>query len=168
MEILNSVTQFFGLNDETWMRHSNKWSVWTRFVILPFFTIAIWSHIWIGWYSLVAVGVLVFWTWVNPRFFSVPKTTKHWASKAVFGERVWLRKDETPIPQHHLRVITVLNIVTGSGLPFLVWGLYALDVWLVCLGLVLVIMGKLWFLDRMVWVYEDMKSLSEEYQSWEY
>ncbi|MBL1433966.1 hypothetical protein COB87_000090 [Candidatus Wolfebacteria bacterium] len=168
MKILKKVTNFFGLNDETWMKHSNKWSVWSRFFILPLLAVAIWSHVWIGLNSLILVVILLFWTWINSRFFGKPKTTKHWASKAVFGERVWLRKDELPIPQHHLRAITILNIITGSGLPFLAWGLYELHIWSVLLGLILVIFGKLWFLDRMVWVYEDMKNKSEEYLSWEY
>ena len=118
---------------------------------------SIWSHIWIGWYNLIIIGVLLFWTWINPRFFGKPKTTKHWASKAVFGERVWLRKDELPIAKHHLRAILVLNIITGSGLPFLAWGLYELQVWPVLLGLTLVILGKMWFLDRPSRLYRGIK-----------
>ena len=168
MNILNKTTKFFGLSDERWMQHSNPWSVWTRFVILPLLALVVWSHAWIGWYSLVPVALLLIWTWINPRLFKKPRTTKHWASKAVFGERVWLRKSELPIPQHHIPAITVLNIITGSGLPFSAWGLYQLYIWSVLLGLTLVILGKMWFLDRMVWVYEDMKKHPEEYSSWEY
>jgi len=168
MAILDKVTNLFGLNNETWIQHSNKWSVWTRFFILPFFAIAIWSRIWIGWYSLLFVAVLIFWTWINPRFFGKPKTTKHWASKAVFGERVWLRSKEIQIPMHHKRAILILNTIIGLGLPFLVWGLYTLHIWSVIFGLTLVILGKMWFLDRMVWIYKDMKNKSEEYLSWEY
>jgi hypothetical protein len=168
MKILNITTKFFGLNDETWLQHSNPWSVWMRLVILPLLAAAVWSHVWIGWYSLAPVAVLLFWIWINPRVFKKPKTTKHWASKAVFGERVWLRKNELPIPHHHIPVINVLNVITGSGVPFLAWGLYQLSIWSVLLGLTLVIMGKMWFLDRMVWVYEDMKNHSEEYSTWEY
>jgi len=168
MDILNKVTKVFGLNDETWMQHSNPWSVWTRMVILPFIALAVWSHVWIGWYSALVVGLLIFWTWINPRFFNKPKSTKYWSSKAVFGERVWLNKKEHPIPKHHLRAILILNVITGSGLPFLIAGLYYLNIWSVILGLVLVVLGKMWFLDRMVWVYEDMKGKSEEYSSWEY
>lgn len=168
MKIFNKVAKFFGLNDETWIQHANPWSVWSRMCILPLLAVAVWSHVWIGWYSLYFIGAIIFWTWINPRFFGKPKTTKHWASKAVFGERVWLRKDELSIPTQHLRVIFILNIITGSGLPFLVWGLYELTIWSVILGITLVILGKMWFLDRMVWLYEDMKHKSEEYLSWEY
>lgn len=168
MKILEKATKVFGLNDVTWMRHSNKWSVWTRFFILPLLAVAIWSRIWIGLYSLLFVAALVFWTWINPRFFGKPKTTKHWASKAVLGERVWLNSKEIKIPKHHRRAILILNIITGLGLPFLVWGLYQFHIWGVVIGLILVILGKMWFLDRMVWVYEDMKTKSDKYLSWEY
>lgn len=168
MEVLKKIVNFFGLNEETWIQHSNPWSVWTRLFILPFLAFAIWSHVWIGSYNLIAIAILLFWTWINPRFFGRPSTTKHWSSRAVFGERVWLRKSEIAIPKDHERTVTVLNIITGSGLPFLIWGLYVLNIWPVLLGLVIVVLGKFWFLDRMVWIYEDMKTESEEYASWEY
>lgn len=168
MNIINKATKVFGLNDITWMHHSNKWSVWTRFLILPLLAVAIWSRIWIGWYCLIFIAVLVFWTWINPRFFGMPKTTKHWASKAVCGERVWLNTKVIQIPGHHKRAILILNIITGLGLPFLFWGLYQFNIWGVMVGLILVILGKMWFLDRMVWIYEDMKTKSDEYSSWEY
>jgi len=168
MDILKKTTEFFGLNNETWLQHSNPWSVWTRLFILPLLALAVWSHIWIGIYNLIPIGLLVLWTWINPRFFGKPKSTKHWSSKAVFGERVWLRKKEHNIPKHHIHAARILNIITGAGLPFLVYGLYKLNLWSVILGLVLVILGKMWFLDRMVWLYEDMKGVSKEYLSWEY
>lgn len=28
--------------------------------------------------------------------------------------------------------------------------------------------GKVWFLDRMVWLYEDMKEVTPEYSGWLY
>jgi hypothetical protein len=168
MGILHKVTEIFGLNDETWIQHSNPRSVWTRMIILPFIALAVWSRVLIGWYSLVIVIALFFWTWINPRFFGKPKSTKHWSSKAVLGERVWLKNKENPLAPHHLKAILILNIVTGSGLPFLIWGLYSFNLFAVLLGLVLVVLGKMWFLDRMVWIYEDMKNRYEEYLSWEY
>ena len=69
---------------------------------------------------------------------------------------------------NHLRAILVLNTFTTCGLPFFIWGIYELHLWSTLLGLTLVILGKMWFLDRMVWVYEDMKDKSKEYLSWEY
>jgi uncharacterized membrane protein len=34
------------------------------------------------------------------------------------------------------------------------------------LGVVLLVMPKVWFVDRMVWLYEDMKDAHPTYQSW--
>ena len=168
MSLEKKASDFFQLDDQVWMRHSNPLSVWTRFIILPFLALAIWARVWIGWYCLIPAGVLLVWTWYNPRAFNRPRTTKSWASKAVLGERVWIKRKTLPIPAHHLKILPYLNGIAFAGLPLLVWGLYALKTWPVILGLVLVIVGKLWFLDRMVWIFEDMKEKSEEYQSWEY
>lgn len=38
----------------------------------------------------------------------------------------------------------------------------------VIIGIFLVIIGKIWFLDRMVIVYEEMKDNNPEYGSWLY
>lgn len=168
MSVLKKVPKLFGLNNETWMQHANKWSVWTRFFILPLIAVVIWHRDSLEIYTWFYIGLILFWTWINPRFFKKPKTTKHWASKAVFGERVWLKTKELPIPKHHHRAITVLNIITGAGLPAVGWGLYQLDFWMTLFGLTLVILGKMWFLDRMVWLYEEMKTKSDEYASWDY
>lgn len=35
-------------------------------------------------------------------------------------------------------------------------GVYLLESWPTILGTVMVYLGKLWFLDRMVWLWEDM------------
>jgi hypothetical protein len=160
--------KFFKLTDENWMKHTNPWSVWTRFLIFPLIALAIWSRVWFGWYSLVFIGIMILWTWLNPRAFGKPKTTKYWSSKAVLGERVWINRKEIPIPHHHITAIIILNCITVSGLPFFIWGLYTLHIWSTLLGIVLVYVGKMWFLDRMVWLYEDMKEKNPEYKNWEY
>jgi hypothetical protein len=123
---------------------------------------------WLGWYALIPTGLIVFWLIINPKAFPKPKSTKNWASKAVLGERVWLNKKNIPIPKHHSRMAVLLNTINGLGLPFLSYGLYYFHCWATCFGIIIIYAGKLWFLDRMVWLYEDMKSQSERYQSWEY
>jgi hypothetical protein len=40
--------------------------------------------------------------------------------------------------------------------------------WLAILGVVITILGKTWFLDRMVWLYQDLCAENSEYQSWLY
>ena len=156
------------MDEKTWAQHANPWSVWTRFMILPVLAVAIWSRLWLGWYALIPIGAVLLWTWVNPRAFGIPKSTNCWGSRAVLGERVWLRRKEVPIPHHHLRPILVLNTLTAAGVPFYVWGLFALQIWPAILGTVLIYLGKMWFLDRMVWLYEDMKDTTPEYKSWLY
>lgn len=71
-----------------------------------------------------------------------------------------------PGPQRHRIVPHVLNGVTATGTAFVVWGLITLAVWPTLLGSVLVYCGKLWFLDRMVWLYEDVIAQNEHYRSW--
>ena len=168
MGVLSNISALFGLDDEIWMRHANPWSVWTRFAILPFLLAALWSYSWIGLYCLIPIGILVIWTWYNPRAFGKPKSTRNWASRAVLGERVWLRRSETAVPAHHNGVIKGLQAVMGFGLLITVYGLIAQNWWAALLGLCLVVLGKMWFLDRMVWIYLDMKDVSEEYRSWDY
>lgn len=56
--------------------------------------------------------------------------------------------------------------MSAIGAPFLIWGLAALSLWPMLLGLVLMIGGKMWFLDRMVWLYDDMARTHPEYAAW--
>lgn len=158
----------FGMDDETWARHSNPWSVWTRNTVLPTLVLAVWSRAWLGRWALVPVALAVFWMWLNPRLFARPASTRSWASKAVLGERVWLNRGSIPVPEHHRRVPHLLNAFALSGVPLVVWGLAALRIWPLLLGCLAIFAGKLWFLDRMVWLYEDMKDDDPRYRAWLY
>ena len=158
----------FGMSDAVWARHANPWSVWTRVAILPLGVLAISSRVWLGWWALVPVLALVAWTFANPRAFPPPRTTGSWASKGVLGERVWLNREAVPIPAHHARAANVLTAVSALGLPPLVWGLVMLEVWPTLFGMALTMLGKLWFVDRMVWLYEDMKDAHPGYRAWLY
>ena len=37
------------MDEGTWARHSNPWSVWTRVPILPLLALSIFARAWIGW-----------------------------------------------------------------------------------------------------------------------
>lgn len=168
MTLEESIAKAFSMDEATWQRHANPWSVWTRFTTLPLLILAVWSRVWLRWWSLVPVAASVLWTWLNPRIFSKPRSTNNWASKAVLGERVWLNRDRIPVPPHHRLLPGILNVVSGLGVPFVIWGLAALKVWPTLFGTALVFLGKLWFADRMVWLYEDMKDVNPEYRNWLY
>ena len=165
--IESRMAQWFAMSDETWQRHTNPWSVYTRITVLPLLILAIWSRAWWGWWSLVAIALAIAWTWFNPRIFPKPRSTDNWASKGVLGERVWLNRRNIPVPEHHRIMPNILSGVSVIGLPFLIWGLWQLKIWPLWVGLILMLGAKLWFVDRMVWIYEDMKDKDPEYKSWQ-
>lgn len=169
MTFERKIAKVFHLTDENWKKHSNPWSVWTRYSVLPIIVLAFWSRIWIGWWCLVPGIISILWMFFNPVFFSKPKSTKNWASKSVLGERVYLNRDIIDIPEHHKTpLIKILNIVSSIGMILAIWSIVYYSIWGAILGVCLAYLGKSWFLDRMVWLYEDMKGEVEEYRNWEY
>ena len=162
------IAKLFSMSDETWEKHANPWSVWTRFTALPILVASIWSRAWIGYWAWGPVALAIIWIWINPRLFRKPTSTDNWASKAVLGERVWINRKQNPVPKHHRLVPNLLSIISGLGLLFLIRGLWCLNIWPTVFGAALVYAGKVWFLDRMVWLYEDMKGSTTEYSSWLY
>lgn len=159
------IARLFAMDARVWERHANPWSVWTRVAAFPLLVLAIWSRAWLGWWALAPVAAMIVFLWLNPRLFPPPASTRSWASRAVLGERVWLNRAQVPIPEHHRRMAVILGIVPLGGLVPLIWGVAAYDVALTMLGLAVAMLGKLWFVDRMVWLFEDMKE-RPEYRDW--
>jgi hypothetical protein len=79
------VASLFGLKGDSWMRHANPWSVWTRFAVVLVFLV------------------------VNPMLFHEPGSTRNWASKSVFGEHIWSDRDTVELPGQ----LDVLSVVAG-------------------------------------------------------
>lgn len=132
--------------------------MWTRIPILPLLALGVWSRVWLGWWCLLPIGILIAWALINPRAFPPPTHTNHWASKGVLGERLFLDRKNNPIPQHHQRAAMLLTWVSVVGLVPLVYGLWVYAVWAVLLGLVLTVGAKMWFVDRMVWLYDEAQA----------
>ena len=166
MDLFKAAEGLMRMDEATWARHANPLSVWTRFTCLPLLILAIWSRVWFGWWSLVPIALALFWTWINPRAFPPPANPGTWASKGTFGERVFLNRTAVPIPEHHRRWAFALGALSATGLPPLVWGLWQLDLTMTVLGTILVVLPKVWFVDRMVWLYEDMKTANPDYVAW--
>ena len=164
------VASLFGLKGDSWMRHANPWSVWTRFAVLPLLILAVWSRDWIGWWSLAAVVAVLVSMMVNPMLFGEPRSTRNWASKGVFGEHIWSDRDTVEVPPQFLtsRVPAVTYTLQAAGLAVLAYGLVELDLLLVVSGLVIVQFAKAWYIDRMVLLFEDMKGRHPEYARWEH
>jgi len=166
LDIVKYSEKAMSMSDEAWSRHANPWSVYSRFSTLPLMSLAFWSREWIGVYAIVAVALSVLWIWLNPRVFGPPKTTDNWASMGTFGERIYLNRKKAPLPKHHTATCRLLQILSAAGLPFFIYGLYTLNFWIVILGNFWIMVFKAWFVDRMVWLYLDMKDTDERYQSW--
>lgn len=163
------VAKFFGLSGDSWLKHANPASVWTRFAGLWFMALAVWSRDWIGWWSLIAIAAGIVFVVVNPLLFKVPRSTRNWASKGVFGERVFSERREVPLPpQFGTRVPNVANLLSVLGLALLAYGLVVLDPVSTIGGLVLTQTAKAWYIDRMVLLYEHTKATNPEHASWEF
>jgi peptidoglycan/xylan/chitin deacetylase (PgdA/CDA1 family) len=159
----------FGLEGENWMRHSNPASVWTRFGVLPLLAGSIWSRKWIGRRCLIPLGLSTAWLFANPLFFRPPRSTKNWASKGVLGERIWVNHDRSELPDQFNSVLpTVASSYQAVGLAPLAYGLIALKGLPTVTGVLIVQGGKLWYIDRMVLLFDEMKTRDPEYAAWEY
>ncbi|MCP4178881.1 MAG: hypothetical protein GY756_14050 [bacterium] len=163
----NFFSKLMSMDDATWERHANPLSVWSRVITgLPVLLFAVWSIRLFGWWSVVTMTIAFLWMWLNPRLFSPPHNTNNWASKVTFGERVWLNRSSCPIPNHHAQWALSLTIVAGIGFLLAVIGAF-LNVLLLTISCGLISwFGKMWFCDRMVWLYEDMKNKIPEYGNW--
>lgn len=166
MDVFKSSEALMGMSDGVWMRHANRWSVWTRFTTLPLLILAIWSRDWIGWWALIPVAGALFWIWWNPRAFPPARRTDTWSAQGVFGERVFLNRKVVPIPAHHERAGLILAALSAPGVVVLVYGLVMLHPWATALGAVAGVLPKVWFVDRMVWLYADMKDAHPAYRRW--
>jgi hypothetical protein len=153
-DVFRSLERLMAMDDRVWRRHANPWSGWTRVAILPLFVLAVWSRVWIGWWALVAVALVVVWTWANPRVFPEPRSHDAWMSRGVLGERVLL-EHRAEIPAGHARAANVLSWLAAPGAVLMAWGLWVLWWEGAVFGALLTMLPKLWFLDRMVWLHRD-------------
>lgn len=158
MDIFSAAERLMRMDDATWARHANPLSVWSRFSCLPLITLAIWSRVWLGWAALVPLALALGWTFVNPRLFAPPARLDRWASRGVLGERVFLDRAARGVAGHHIRAGRVLTGISVVGLVPLAWGLWRIDAWAVMCGLSVTMLGKVWFVDRMVWVLQDAEA----------
>jgi len=156
MDIYKSAENMMRMTPGVWARHANPWSGWTRVTILPLFVLAIWSRAWLGWWVLVPLVLLVVWTMVNPRAFPPIATYDNWMSRGVLGERWYLARKRVTLPAHHITTSNVLAVVSGLGMLPLIYGLWVYDISATLAGLAISVGGKLWFIDRMVWLFADM------------
>lgn len=155
MNAFHRSAHLFAMSDASWKRHANPWSGWSRLSVLPLLCLAAWSRVWLGWYWLIPLALVLLWTALNPRLFPPPADTDNWMSRGVLGERIWLENRDDPRLAHHKAVVRVLTGLTALGSLVLMAGLIWLNLPLTLTGLAVTMLGKLWLLDRMVWVHRD-------------
>jgi Family of unknown function (DUF6653) len=156
MDFLKLSERAMGMDEASWQRHANPWSVLSRFSILPLLCLAVWSRAWLGPGAWLPVALVLVWTWFNPRLFAPPRYTRHWASRVTFGERVYLNRAQVPVPAHYRRWTIGLGALAGLGLVPMAVGLWRYDPGLTVAGLVLSMGAKAWLCDRMAFLYDEM------------
>jgi len=137
------------MDDATWRRHANSWSGWSRVATTPVLFAALWSHVWLGWWALVPIGLVALWLWLNPRLFPPPASRRAWMTRGVLGERLWVEGRAVAgaeVPW----ILAGQALLTAIGLA----GVAAQAFWVGLVGLHAGAAMKLWFLDRMVRVYD--------------
>jgi hypothetical protein len=118
---------------------------------------------------LIPLVVSSAWLLVNPLRFRPPRSTKNWASKGVLGGRIWTERDRSELPDRFSSAAPVVaSLYQAIGLGPLAYGLTKLKATPTVLGTLIVQGGKLWYLDRMVLLFEEMKTQDPEYARWEY
>jgi hypothetical protein len=83
----------------------------------------------------------------------------------TFGERLYLNRKNIPIPLHHQQVCMLLQTLSALGIPFFIYSLYSLNVWLLIASNIWIMVFKAWFVDRMVWLYREMRNSDSKYAS---
>jgi len=167
VDLFSGAEKILSMSEGAWLRHASRWSVWSRFfTCVPLLSLAIWSRDWLGWYSVFPILLALFWVWYNPRAFPAPKSTDNWASKGTFGERIFLERRNIDLPHHHVYAANVITIFSILGAIIWVYGLYSLNAWATITGAVGMVLSKAWFVDRMVWIYDELKDSDPRYKAW--
>ena len=158
MDFFRGAERLMSMDDAIWRRHANPLSVWTRMLTaLPLLVLAIWSRVWLGAAALPLIAAAVAWIWINPRLFAEPDRFDSWASKGVLGERIFLEHRDD-LPDTQVRAAHVLSWMSLPGALVMIWGLWTLWWEGAVFGALLTALPKIWFVDRMVWIFEEWRA----------
>jgi len=145
------------MDEATWARHANPWSVYSRFTALPLIALSVWSRWWLGWDALYPLGFTIFWIWLNPRLFPAPKSTDNWASKGVMGEQLFLRRRKLLLPIPRVKYAHLYTLVSIVGVGVMMYGLWKFDIYATVIGMLVAMISKTLFLHQMVKLYETVQ-----------
>jgi len=77
------------------------------------------------------------------------------------------KKHRHVLPLHHVKAANITTLIAGFGSIILIYGLIVLQIWPTLLGSSITFLAKMWYVDRMVWLFEDIKNV-EPFNSWLY
>lgn len=166
MDLFAAAERLMTMDDRAWAKHANPLSGYSRLGGGTIIFLALWSPFWIGWTSIAPIALALFWIWINPRLFQPPKTADAWVTKGVLGERVFLNRKNIPIPAGHERAAWITTAISILFFAITVYGFFTRNFWAAFAGWHGAILGKIWFVDRMVWLWETMKDKDPQYAAW--
>lgn len=141
------------MKDETWYRHANPWSGWSRILSYPIIYIPVWflqefiANPAQNWYVILGFILVAVWYAINPRIFPKPKNYDSWISKGVLGEKAWTKIGVKDI-NFAFGVVSAIFFI-----PAVIF-CYFKDFWPMMFFGAVAILLKMWFLERMVSYYE--------------
>lgn len=129
--------------------------------------LAIWSHIWVGTAAAIALTILA----VAGLVFlqskqAAPSTKPTWANAVGFGERIWLNRLHTPIPDKLSARITTLFLVYWLGAVIAYTGGITASLLLTGTGLLVAYSAQLVCFQKQALLFRQMKDRSPLYRFW--
>lgn len=139
---------------DSWRRHANPWSVWTRLATVPFIAAAIYSRVWLGWWSLLAFLAVAIWLWLNVRIFAPVTKADRWESRAIFGEWLWINRARLDLPPNLLHAAFAPLAASFVAAAVGAFGVIWLEPWPTLVGSIGVIAGQFWFLSALAALFD--------------
>ncbi|MGO1971862.1 MAG: DUF6653 family protein [Propionibacteriaceae bacterium] len=147
MPVFDGIARAFAMDDLSWRRHANPWSVWTRLAAVPAAAAAVWSRAWIGWWAVIPVALVIGWLFANTKVFR-PVGPGSWAADGIYGEQWWLQQRHR-VPSRHRTVLRCLIVLGLASAALMAYGLVVLQVWPTVTGAAGLVLAQLWRIDRM-------------------
>jgi len=150
-----------------WLQPANPVQTVLRLFAPALLAAAIWSHASFGagtaWAAAAAVIALLM---TSPLIFPKSARPASWISRAAFGERIWLNRMSVPVPQaeHHAALVLTLVSLGGAGIGL--WGAFSANMWLAATGVMVSLIARMVFFDRMAALYGMMRDAHPLYRFW--
>ena len=154
MKLTQTAVKAFGLDDKSWKRHANAWSVWTRMLGLGPILTPIYYRETLGWWAMIPIALGAGWMWVNPHVFPAVEEPRSWAEKGIYGEKMYAANQSLATDAHR-PAMRWLIALAAVGAVLLAWGLILIEAWPSIFGITLIVLSQLWQIDRFVAIYAE-------------